>query len=294
MRKKITKMYASMLIVCLGTSILAPSTIRTVEASPAINRVQSSLGISTMSNDIVFDSNDYIVTRETGIVRGIPKTTGKYSVNDYPIPNVNKVPSEEVFELIKAENKELMDQVEADIKAGTLKKHIAAYRNENGIDEGWNKVTDPFSSLRTLMDDKKNEYSTKTNDTPWIYSTFIHEIGTKNFADVITSIYKGGTYNGIELAKYDFKVEKGVSYSEGRFDDIAYRICVLGKADFTWYMTEVLNWPLTNDTIAKIKKLGYGKKIPVQNVYAMGESEQETGHSLYQSVVIHLILRKRQ
>ena len=39
---------------------------------------------------------------------------------------MNKVPDEETFELIKAENKELMDRVVEDIANGTLKKHIAA------------------------------------------------------------------------------------------------------------------------------------------------------------------------
>ncbi len=42
-------------------------------------------------------------------------------------------------------------------------------------------------------------------------------------------------------------------------------------------MVNELKWPLKQETINKIKKLGYEQHIPVQSVYAMGELGRETG-----------------
>lgn len=74
----------------------------------------------------IYDSTDSVITTKTGVQRNLPEVTGRYDKSYYPIPEVNKVPNESTFELIKQENKELMDNVENDIANGTLKKHIAA------------------------------------------------------------------------------------------------------------------------------------------------------------------------
>ena len=76
----------------------------------------------------IYEANGKIVTTKTGGKRKIPETCGKYDLNYYPIPLKNEVPSKEIFALIKEENQALMNQVEQDIKNGTLKKHIVAER----------------------------------------------------------------------------------------------------------------------------------------------------------------------
>lgn len=79
-----------------------------------------------IDDTFMYDSNDSIITTKTGVQRQIPTVSGKYDRTKYPIPLENKVPDEATFNLIKAENKEIMDRVEEDIKNGTLMKHIAA------------------------------------------------------------------------------------------------------------------------------------------------------------------------
>ena len=62
---------------------------------------------------------------------------------------------------------------------------------------------------------------------------------------------------------------------------MAYRFCVAGGRDYTWYIQNELCWPLKQETVDKIKALGYKETIPVQSVYAMGEVGRETGRPFY-------------
>lgn len=96
------------------------------------------------------------------------------------------------------------------------------------------------------------------------------------------STYEGGTFNGIYIPPYDYKLEsEGKLKREDRYDDMAYRFCVAGGRDYTWYIQKELRWPLKQETIDKIKALGYDEIIPVQSVYAMGELGRETGRPFY-------------
>ena len=79
-----------------------------------------------INDTFVYDNTDSVITTKTGIQRTLPQVTGRYDISSYPIPLTNVVPNEATFELIKAENKEIMDRVEEDIKNGTLTKHKAA------------------------------------------------------------------------------------------------------------------------------------------------------------------------
>ena len=51
---------------------------------------------------------------------------------------------------------------------------------------------------------------------------------------------------------------------------MAYRFCVAGGRDYTWYIQNELRWPLKQETVDKIKALGYKETIPVQSVYLNG------------------------
>lgn len=160
-----------------------------------------------------------------------------------------------------------------------LYTNIAAYRGEEGLDD-WNKVADPYSSLKQVVDN--------TNEAPnmgdFMYSTFAHEIGPVTLAEIIKSTYDGATFNGIEIPAYDYKAEsQGQLELADRYDDFAYRICVASKRNYLWYLQEELHWPLLDETVEKITALGYEEVIPVQSVYAMGEVGRETGRPYYVS-----------
>ena len=62
---------------------------------------------------------------------------------------------------------------------------------------------------------------------------------------------------------------------------MAYKFCVDGGRDYTWYIQNELCWPLKQETVDKIKAFGYKETIPVQSVYAMGEVGRETGRPFY-------------
>ncbi len=162
-----------------------------------------------------------------------------------------------------------------------LYTNIAEYRGEEGTYD-WNKVADPYSSLKQQIYEGDQYYINEPNIGNFMYSTFAHEIGPVNFANVIKSTYDGGTFNGIYIPPYDYKLESdGKKTRTDRFDDLAYRLSVAGGRDYTWYMENELLWPLKSETINKIKKLGYEEVIPVQSVYAMGEVGRETGRAFY-------------
>ena len=162
-----------------------------------------------------------------------------------------------------------------------LYTNIAEYRGEEGTYD-WNKVADPYSSLKQQIYEGDQYYVNEPNIGNFMYSTFAHEIGPVNFANVIKSTYDGGTFNGIYIPPYDYKLESdGKKSRTDRFDDLAYRLSVAGGRDYTWYMENELLWPLKSETINKIKKLGYEEVIPVQSVYATGEVGRETGRAFY-------------
>ena len=79
-----------------------------------------------IEDTFVYDSTDSVVITKKDVPRKLPNVTGRYDMSYYPIPSTNKVPNKDVFELIKKENKEIMDNVEKDIQNGTLTKHKAA------------------------------------------------------------------------------------------------------------------------------------------------------------------------
>ena len=62
---------------------------------------------------------------------------------------------------------------------------------------------------------------------------------------------------------------------------MAYRFCIAGGRDYTWYIHNELRWPLKQESVVNIMKLGYQETIPVQCVYAMGEVGIETGRPFY-------------
>lgn len=162
-----------------------------------------------------------------------------------------------------------------------LYTNIAAYRGEDGTQD-WNKVADPYSSLKQMIYEGDAYYSNTANSGNFMYSTFAHEIGPLNFVKVIKSTYEGGTFNGIHIPAYDYKLESqgGIS-KNNRYDDLAYRLCVATERDYTWFMINELQWPLKEKTIEKIKALKYKENIPVQTVYGMGEVGRETGRPYY-------------
>lgn len=162
-----------------------------------------------------------------------------------------------------------------------LYTNIAASRGENGT-EDWNKVADPYSSLKQQIFEGIQYYPNTPNIGNFMFSTFAHEIGPIAFANVIKSTYEGGTFNGVYIPEYDYKLEgEGKKSKKDRYDDMAYRICVAARRDYTWYIQNELRWPLRHETINAIKSLGYDKIIPVQSVYAMGEVGRETGRPFY-------------
>ena len=100
---------------------------------------------------------------------------------------------------------------------------------------------------------------------------FAHEIGPINYVNVIKSTYEGGTFNGIYIPPYDYRLEsQGGLKRDDRYDDMAYRFCVAGGRDYTWYIQNELCWPLKQETVDKIKAFGYKETIPVQSVYLNG------------------------
>ena len=162
-----------------------------------------------------------------------------------------------------------------------LYTNIAASRGEEGTYD-WNKVADPYSSLKQQIFEGVKYYPGVPNIGNFMFSTFAHEIGPINYVNVIKSTYEGGTFNGIYIPPYDYKLEsEGKLKREDRYDDMAYRFCVAGGRDYTWYIQKELRWPLKQETINKIKALGYDEIIPVQSVYAMGEVGRETGRPFY-------------
>ena len=113
-------------------------------------------------------------------------------------------------------------------------------------------------------------------------ASYAHEIGPINYVNVIKSTYEGGTFNGIYIPPYDYRLEsQGGLKRDDRYDDMAYRFCVAGGRDYTWYIQNELCWPLKQETVDKIKAFGYKETIPVQSVYAMGEVGRETGRPFY-------------
>ena len=159
-----------------------------------------------------------------------------------------------------------------------LYTNVAATRGENGTTD-WNKVVDPYSSLKQQIYEGDNYYNVKgkPNFGNFMYSSFAHEVGPLNLANVIKSTYDGGTFNGIYIPPFDYKGETKTKPNNERYDDFAYRLSVAAGRDYTWYMENELGWPLQDETVAKIKALGYEEHIPVQSVYAMGELGRETG-----------------
>ena len=162
-----------------------------------------------------------------------------------------------------------------------LYTNIAAYRNEEGTQD-WNKVSDPYSSLKQQLFEGDNYYPGKPNIGNFMYSTFAHEIGPKNFLNVIKSTYDGGTFNGEYIPAYDYRLESDQKKPrEDRYDDLAYRLCVASERDYTWYIKNELLWPIKDETVRKIKSHGYKEVIPVQSVYGVGEVGHETGRPFY-------------
>lgn len=162
-----------------------------------------------------------------------------------------------------------------------LYTNIAEYRDENGTYD-WNKVADPYSSLKQQIYEGKAYYNGIPNIGNFMFSAFAHEIGPVNFANVVKSTYDGGTINGIYLEPYDYQGENsGKLTRNDRYDDMAYRFCVAGGRDYTWYIKNELRWPLREETVQKIKNLGYEEFIPVQTVYGVGEVGRETGRAFY-------------
>ena len=162
-----------------------------------------------------------------------------------------------------------------------LYSNIAAYRGEEGTDD-WNKVADPYSSLKQQIFEGVQYYADKPNQGNFAHSMFAHELGALNYANVIKSTYDGGTFNGIYIPPYDYKLEsEGKKLRQDRYDDFAYRICAASERDYTWYIQNELRWPLKSETVTKIKSLGYEEVIPVESVYAMGEVGKETGRPFY-------------
>lgn len=162
-----------------------------------------------------------------------------------------------------------------------LYTNIAASRGEEGTYD-WNKVADPYSSLKQQIYEGVQYYPGVPNIGNFMFSTFAHEIGPINYVNVIKSTYEGGTFNGIYIPPYDYKLEsQGGLNRDDRYDDMAYRFCVAGGRDYTWYIQNELLWPLKPETVKEIKALGYKETIPVQSVYAMGEVGRETGRPFY-------------
>ena len=157
---------------------------------------------------------------------------------------------------------------------------IAASRGEEGTYD-WNKVADPYSSLKQQIYEGVQYYPGVPNIGNFMFSTFAHEIGPINYVNVIKSTYEGGTFNGIYIPPYDYRLEsQGGLKRDDRYDDMAYRFCVAGGRDYTWYIQNELRWPLKQETVKAIKDLGYKETIPVQSVYA-GEVGRETGRPFY-------------
>ena len=162
-----------------------------------------------------------------------------------------------------------------------LYTNIAAYRGEEGTYD-WNKVADPYSSLKQQIYEGKQYYPNKPNIGNFMYSTFAHEIGPINFINVIKSTYDGGTFNGVYIPPYDYKLESdGEKSRNDRYDDLAYRLCVASERDYTWYIQNELLWPIKQETINKIKSHKYKETIPVQSVYSIGELGRETGRPFF-------------
>ncbi len=159
-----------------------------------------------------------------------------------------------------------------------LYTNIAATRGEGGTND-WNKVADPYSSLKQQIFEGDNYYNVKgkPNYGNFMYSSFAHEIGPLNLAKVIKSTYEGGTFNGVYIPAFNYKDETKTKPNNERYDDFAYRLCVAAGRDYTWYIQNELEWPIQDVTVQKIKQLGYEQHIPVQSVYAMGELGRETG-----------------
>lgn len=74
----------------------------------------------------LYDTTDSVITKKTNLSRNKPQIFGKFSRQEYPIPNISRVTDINKFNEILEENKEIMNNVEKDILNNTLKKHISA------------------------------------------------------------------------------------------------------------------------------------------------------------------------
>ena len=153
-----------------------------------------------------------------------------------------------------------------------LYTNIACGRNENGISDTWNKIADPYCNLKNVLDVSKTTPDAPIN-SPFMYASFMHEFGVQTYLEVIRSNYYGGTYNGVTLPAYNS--------GDSRYDDLAYRTCVVVGKDLSYYFKDVLHFALSDETIQKIKSLNFEQYIPVQNLYAAGIYGIETGRPYY-------------
>lgn len=125
------KLMATFMIVLLICSLFFTSIVKAKQLT--INEItdtnydySNSIYDNGLEDTNLLETTDSVITTKTGLTRTKTEVFGKYNREEYPIPNVSKPGSEEKFNLIKEENIQIMNQVEEDIKNGTLKKHIAA------------------------------------------------------------------------------------------------------------------------------------------------------------------------
>lgn len=152
-----------------------------------------------------------------------------------------------------------------------LYTNIASSRSETNSIGGWEQSTDPYYNLKTTINDWKNNNNPIT--TAYMYASFMHEFGVELFLEVVKSNYVGGIYHGVELPAY--------KAGNDRYDDMALRMSIIFQKDLSMYMKEVLNWPISDEVVQKIKAYGYEEYIPVQNLYASGVKGIETGRSFF-------------
>lgn len=150
-----------------------------------------------------------------------------------------------------------------------LYTNISSYRTISGLD-GWSAVSDPYSNLKAVLNESKNN---QPLTSVYMYTSFMHEFGVENYLEIIKSNYFGGIYNNINLSSYNPE--------ETRYDDLAYRTCVVLGKDLSYYFTDILHFDLKQETIKKIKDLNFEQYIPVQNIYSVGPKDIETGRPFY-------------
>ncbi|XZN67514.1 hypothetical protein ACSW85_16655, partial (plasmid) [Clostridium perfringens] len=60
--------------------------------------------------------------------------------------------------------------------------------------------------------------------------------GPINFINVVKSTYDGGTFNGVYIPPYDYKLESDCEKSRSdRYDDLAYNVIILGIYKMNYY-----------------------------------------------------------